>query len=266
MVARLIAAIDDSAAARPVISVARALAEKVGSVLDVVHVGHGDGCTTAREIAAALDVPLRVVSGSVVEVLRAEARSDDVSGLVLGSRGLPGRRSPAGHVARELMSAVRKPVVLVPPELALTFSADRILVPVDAISTAVALRDVFAAIWSDGFDVVVLHVFDAGSVPMFTDQPQHELAAWADEFLARMQVSPDAPVRVEVRVGWPPHAVAEAIGQTQADLVLLAWSQDITAGHAEVVRHVLEATRVPVVLLPSTMPSRAIAAGARHGG
>jgi hypothetical protein len=43
------------------------------------------------------------------------------------------------------------------------------------------------------------------------------------------------------------HSIATEIG---ADLIALAWSQNMTAGRATVVRAVLERSDVPVLLVP----------------
>jgi len=45
--------------------------------------------------------------------------------------------------------------------------------------------------------------------------------------------------------------VAEVSAEHGADLIVLSWSQDSSAGRAQVVREVLRASTLPVMLLPS---------------
>jgi hypothetical protein len=39
--------------------------------------------------------------------------------------------------------------------------------------------------------------------------------------------------------------------ETAADLIVLAWSQDLTPGHARVISETLAHTDIPVLLLPA---------------
>jgi nucleotide-binding universal stress UspA family protein len=92
---------------------------------------------------------------------------------------------------------------------------NRVLVPLDAEpTTAAALAETLELAGRHQLELVVLHVHDHASLPAFSDQPQHELAAWSEEFLRRHCPNPDL-VRLEVRVGAPGQhvlSVAEEIG------------------------------------------------------
>jgi nucleotide-binding universal stress UspA family protein len=95
-----------------------------------------------------------------------------------------------------------------------------------------------------------VHVHDAATLPSFTDQPQHEARAWADDFVARYCPWGIGKVSVELRVGRPEDEILAAAEGTDAHLIALAWSQEIDWGRAPVVRALLERGRIPVLLVP----------------
>jgi Universal stress protein family len=132
-----------------------------------------------------------------------------------GSTGPQRRPPPRGHVALQLAATLPKPLLVVPPQAAAPKTLNRVLVPLDAEpTTAAALAETLELACRHQLELVVLHVHDHASLPAFSDQPQHELAAWSEEFLRRHCPNPDL-VRLEVRVGAPGQhvlSVAEEIG------------------------------------------------------
>jgi nucleotide-binding universal stress UspA family protein len=150
------------------------------------------------------------------------------------------------HVARQ--SA--KPVVLVPAE-----AQDqpprirRVLLPLDGTAqSASAVADTAEQLARGGAELVVLHVFDAQTVPKFWDQHAHAGQAWGQEFLARYCALPGA--RLELRSGAAAEHVVKVAGAEQADMIALAWSQRLEPGRALVVRQAVLDTGVPVLLVP----------------
>jgi nucleotide-binding universal stress UspA family protein len=127
------------------------------------------------------------------------------------------------------------------------------MVPLDGTApTTAALREVLEMAGREHLDVTVLHVYDEASVPMFSDQPVHEARAWTDEFLRRHCPDPDA-VSLELRIGTPETHVVDVAVDSRADLLVLGWSQDLSSGRARVVRHALETSMIPVLLVPVTV-------------
>ena len=94
-------------------------------------------------------------------------------------------------------------------------------------------------------EVIVLHVHDEGSIPLFSDQRQHELESWADEFLRRHCLNPEL-VRLETRIGTPSENVLQVADDTSADLIALGWSQDLGPGRAAVIRAANAAPDAPL--------------------
>ena len=247
---RLVAAIDNSAAAQPVLRIARTMARLFEADPEALHVAEDHG-RNARGAAAAAGIPLREVTGDVVTQLVAVAGEPDVVALVVGSRGRPAGTRPAGHVALELMARVNKPLVVVPPHAHPPDRVRRLLVPLDGTTeTALALEPVLELAVHDEIEIVVLHVDDETSIPSFSDQPQHETPAFAEEFIARYCDCARDDARLELRVGVPAEQVLEVTAGLGADLVALGWSQRLDSSHANVVRRFVEQAAVPVILMP----------------
>lgn len=214
-----------------------------------MHVRENDG-GTASGAAAAAGVPLRTLEPPILDGLVGVANQSDVRAIVVGTRSSPAGPTPAGHVALALIASLRKPVIVVPPQATIAHSLERMLVPLDASEqTAAALKTTIELAGDAAAEIVVLHAVHGASLPLFSDQPQHELEAWRQEFLARYSAQPER-ARLETRVGVPAELVPTVASQIEADLIALAWSQNMAGGRASVVRAVLERSDVPVLLLP----------------
>jgi hypothetical protein len=227
-----------------------------------VHVRE-DGGRTVAGVAQGAGVPLREIEAeSVVDGLLEAGRSRAVVAVVVGARGAQVGRRPAGHVALELIVALRKPLVVVPPSAPVPCVLERILVPLDATrATTDALAQTVQLASRCDVGVVVLHVHDERSVPPFADQPQHELEAWSREFLSRY--CPDAErACLEVRVGAAGQHVLAVAAEAGASMVALGWAQDLSTGRAAVVREVLARSPIPVLLVPARRAASRAAAGA----
>jgi nucleotide-binding universal stress UspA family protein len=246
---KVIAAIDDTGAARAVLAAGCLVARLFDASLEALHVRE-DGARTAQVAAAAAGLELREITGSVVDAIVSEARAPEVAALALGARATPAGRRPAGHIALEVIALATKPVAVVPPEVWPQRGLERLLVPLDGTSaTARAMEGVLDLACRCDLDIVILHVHDEESLPPFSDQPQHEAEAWVREFMARN--CPAAVARTELRVGVPAHEVLATAVETKADLIMLGWAQDLAPGRAAVVREVLERGQIPVLLVPT---------------
>lgn len=245
---KVLAAIDDSAAAAPVLSTAKMLARLFDASLEAVHIQDG-GLRVARRTARRLSVPFTDARGPVTETLVRLASQTDVVAVAVGARRTPGGRRPVGGTTLELITTVDKPVAVVPPDATIATDPKRMLVAANGtLPTAPALATVLRnAVRSDVL-VAVLHVYEETAVPLFEDQPQHERDEREREFIARFGLTPG--VNVSFRVGRPGAQVLEESRRDQADLLILAWHRDLSAGRAAVVRQVLEGSTVPVLLLP----------------
>jgi nucleotide-binding universal stress UspA family protein len=257
---RVIAAVDNSIAARPVLVTAHSLAELFGARVEAVHV-RKNGTRVASNEAAAAGLQLHMFTGPTVERLAQVADAEDVAAVVIGARGTPAGSRPVGSTAFELMESLDKPLVVVPPNVSRPGALRRVIVPLEGtLSTSLAPRRLIEIACDAELEVVVLHVHDEASLPAFTDQPQHETDAWAEEFLARYVPGRLGDVRLEVRVGRREEQVLRVAEEMDGDLIALGWSQDLAPGRAAVVRAVLERGLIPVMLVPVYLAT-AVAAG-----
>jgi hypothetical protein len=246
---RVVAAIDNSATARAVLSAASTLATLLQADVSALHVGAGGGWETARAAAAAAGVRVKLAAGPALETIVAEAGKPDVTAVVLGTGGAHGGRRPAGHIAMGVATAVMKPVVVVPPAARYPVRLWRLLVPLEAsVMTADAVDSMIRAACKAGAEVIVLHVIEDDSVPAMTDQPQHEVDAWVAEFRRRYCDDPD--IRIELRAGATVDHVLATAEALEADAVLLAWGQRVAGGRGARVTSVLERSQIPVILVP----------------
>jgi nucleotide-binding universal stress UspA family protein len=247
---KIIAGVDSSLAARPVLAAARALGELLGAEVEALHVRANDD-RAPRELAAAVNVELRVVKGDVLATIVAAAAAPDVVAIVIGARGMPNDPRPLGSTAEAVATTLLKPVLVVPPEAEPTSGFRHALVPLEGtVSSSLAPRSLIEVARGTDVEIDVVHVVSADSIPAFTDQPQHEQAAWAREFLTRYCPWGIAVRRFEARVGRSEDVIPAAAREWGCDLIALGWSQELSYGRARVVRGALERSQLPVLLVP----------------
>jgi nucleotide-binding universal stress UspA family protein len=247
---KVIAALDNSLAAQPVLATALAFAKMLGADVEAVHVPT-DHARVARSVARAAGLELRLLPGPVVERLSEVAEDEQVAGLVLGARGTPAGRRPLGGTALALATSISKPVVVVPPDARPRDELRRVLVPVEGTrSAALTPRAIIRLAAQEELDVVVLHVREEDALPAFTDQPQHEQRAWDAEFLRRYCPWGIGRVRLELRLGRAEDVVPLVAAEEDVDVIALAWAQELAEGRAAVVRSALMRGGRPVLLVP----------------
>jgi nucleotide-binding universal stress UspA family protein len=248
---KVIAAIDETDSAERVLATSKAIARLFGATVEAIHVCGAEQQMASRACDAA-GVSLRLVEGDVVESLAAVGNLPDVAALVLGTRASPSRSKPLGSTALEVLVAVAKPVVLVPPRGSPPGRIRLVLVPLEGTrSTSLAPADVLEVANDAAVDVLALHILEESNLPLFTDQPQHETDAWAKEFVARYCPRGLHSVRLALRVGSPDAAILAAAEETGADLVVLGWNQRLVPGRAAVVRRLVERGTLPLLLIPT---------------
>jgi nucleotide-binding universal stress UspA family protein len=246
----VLAAVAPDACARGVLSIAIALAALLDSTPAGLHVRE-DGAGTLAQLARAKGVEIREVGGSAIEQIVTAAQEPDVAALVLGMRREPGGPEPAGRTALEVITRVAKPVALVPPQAEPRERIARILVPLEGTSESMqALEHVLALSRSDQLEILVLHLLSQDTVPAFADHEPHEARAWEREFLQGYVSSPEHRVRLVRRLGTPADDIVTIAQETSAELIAMAWSQNLSPGRARVMSETLAHTDIPVLLLP----------------
>jgi nucleotide-binding universal stress UspA family protein len=262
----VIAALDISAAARPVLETAVRIGQLTGSDVEAVHVsGSGPEPIERLELLAARnEASFRLLHGPVESEILAALDAPTVLVAVIGSRATPGGRQPVGQTARYILEHTAKPVVVVPPDAIVPSSFQRILVPLEGTeaSSRPVLQWLLPLLAAD-VELVVLHVFTDATRPRMLDHPGRDVELLGREFLARH--CPRAS-GIELRPGPVPRRVVEASEERGSDLIVLSWSQDSSAGRASVIQAVLGASSVPVLLLPVTRNAVPVEAEGRPPG
>jgi nucleotide-binding universal stress UspA family protein len=247
----ILAALDDSASARPILDVASRLAAFLGVRLEAVHVRANGSGAVAAEISNAAGVVLNFRDGDLVAGLDAEVRERDATALVIGARDdRPGVPAP-GRVARHLVQSLPCTIVVVPRDCA-DRPLRRVLVAVEGDGESTTLRRLFDHLQDRPLpEVVALHVIEPSDVPPFADSAVHEMDAFEREFRLRVAsglISDPSRVRFEIRVGDAPDVLRDATRELDADLVVLAWHRRLAAGHGRLVREMLERGSIPIAL------------------
>ena len=254
---KLIAALDNSPAARPVLDTAVELAPLFGAVVEAVHVGERDGGTAAA-IAEGAGVSFRTLDGATVPALLDALAEEDVVAGAVGARDSLAGPKAVGGTALALVGRTSTPIVVVPPELAVPpWRPDRIVLPLDGTSeTADAAQEFLHRLAGTKTEILVVHVLDASTVPRFLDRPSRDMEVYGKEFLQRY--CRDAGTHFVWRTGPARRVLAEA-AEDGRSVVILSWKGSFAAGHGGVVNDVLARTRVPVILLPvsGAAPGRA---------
>ena len=246
----VLAALDSNASGRPVLSTAIARADLYDSTVTCLHV-HEEALSAAAELARVAGVELREVSGSPIKEIVNAAQDPDVAALVLGARGVHGGPQPAGHTALQVITRIAKPVAVVPPQAHPPKQINRMLVPLEGTSAgSQALDETIRLAHRRGLEVLVLHVHSPATVPAFADHDPHAALAWEREFLIRHISTPHDRITLLRRLGVPADDVVAVARETGPDLIVLAWSQDLTPGRARVVSETLAHSDIPVLLLP----------------
>jgi nucleotide-binding universal stress UspA family protein len=115
-------------------------------------------------------------------------------------------------------------------------------------SKARALKRAVDLAVATGLELIVVHVDDERSMPLFSDQVQHETESYAREFLARYcRGAPEA--RLELRIGLPAEEILSTVEQVEADMVAIGWPQTTDSGRGLVARAILDRSRTPVLLV-----------------
>lgn len=245
---RVLAFIDHSPCATGVVHTAASLAALVGATVDIIWVAEPDHAAPPESPHQA-----RVLHGEPASVMLHELRSSDVVFGVLGSRSVRPKAEVAGHVTLALLEASPVPLVLVPPDgRDLPAERPRFLVPLDGTTdTASALAPIAKLLTAAGAVVVVLHVFSSSSIPSFLGS-SHDLDILAEEFLLRHL--PEGALSCELRIGHPGPQIIDVAKDQDFDGIAVAWRQDLSPGHAEVLRHLVQETRLPLVVVPIRQP------------
>jgi len=247
---RVLAAVDGSPVSIEVLRGAVVLAELFGAEAVALYVGDPPPHDLQR-LAAATGVRLTYRVGSAAKTVSSVLSGPDVVLGVIGTRGTGRTKDAQGRVAAAVMCGADKPLLVVPPG---SFPPQRrrlhcALVPLDGRpESAETVEPVLRLLTEAGVDLVVVHVFDQAMVPSIWDEPRYTAPAWEHEFLARNL--PFLHTRLRRCAGPTGSQVVQTAIDEKADLVVVGWSQDLSAGHARTLQGLLASGGRSVLLLP----------------
>lgn len=243
----ILAAVDDSLAAGPVITAALALGPLLGGTVEVVHVGTSTGCT-AKGFADRAGVPFRTEPGRPVDRL-IELASGDVPAVVVGRSDRVAGETAVGHLALELAERLPRPLLVVPASCTPADPLRSVLVALEGTRRRPKpLRQALSVAAGGDLVLTVVHVEAEADVPSFSDSPAHEMADFATEYLARYW--PEAPAaRLALPIGDPAEQILCTVEHVAPDLLVAGWPQRRGPAHGHVVREVLRRSPVPMLLV-----------------
>jgi len=253
-VSLVLAALDDSAAASLVLETAIEIAVLTGATLEAVHVRENPARSseTPISIAGRAGVVLHLLDldsdRGIEAVLFDRLSQPGVLLAVIGNRSVKGGRRPCGHVADYLLARLDIPVVVVPPEVVGPRRVRCLLLPLggSAVSSRSVVDQLLPMLVSD-VELVVVHVFTSTTAPAMLDRPVRDLEILGRDFLSRHL--PHA-TQIEFRSGLASAQILAVSALQNADLIVLSWSRGSLTERSQIVRELVEASVVPVLLLP----------------
>lgn len=254
----VLAAIDNSVAASPVLHAATAMANTLGIETRALHIIEGLA-EPPHAIAAHCGIAnIDVATGQdpAAQII-ARGSQPDVVMLAVGARSQRFGKRPSGHVALAVITGSGKPVLVVPPDVDLP-SDERFHEVLIALEGTASSTNAVAApldmLIASGVHVTAVHVFRPEHPPRFWDQASHADQEWATEFLAHWWDRPE--VDLHLRTGDVAGSILQVAAAQAVEMIALGWSRCLAADHAKVVQEILGRSRVPVLLTPVEDPPR----------
>jgi hypothetical protein len=251
----VLAALDAGPTAQSVLDTALRIAALTTADVEAVHV------TTAHDeaVEARTDrahVPLHLLAGPLEPALLGAVEAPDVVAAVIGTKAVANDRRLVGTTARHIIEQSTKPDFVSPGFIR------RLLIPLEGTEASTEpILEVLLPLLAVDVELIVIHVFTESTAPAMLDHPWRDLEILGKEFLSRHL--PQQEASIELRHGHVGTQVAEVCHEYGADLIVLSWSQNSSAGRARIVRQILGAVELPILLLP-LRGNRSSAADVRH--
>jgi nucleotide-binding universal stress UspA family protein len=259
----VLVALEHGKSGEELLASARVLAHVGDWGVRVLHV-KDDAAAPDLVLSARLRTNTEIVeeTGAPAEAILAAAGAPDVDVLAFCLRSAADRG--VGHVADALLRGAPGPLFVTRRGMPPLRSLKRILVPLEGSpSASEAMRYTEQHFCERGREIVVLHVATADmpsepgtmSAPRMVDQEQYEWSAWHEEFTMRFSSCPEGGRhRTLVRVGLPSETIVAEAASLKAEMVVVAWSQELGEGRAAAVKALLERSPCPLLFVPATAP------------
>lgn len=270
-------ALDGSETAARSLGCATWLASRLGARLHILHVGEQ---LPSGEALRQLGVPEKhlplaefhqMQGDAAGEILAAEeryrlellvmtAQGAGASGTKTnGSHAEPLER--VGHVTREVIERSQAPVLLLPPRYRESLPWRSALVPLSgepgsdqSLGTALQLAQVL------DLTVTIAHVAATSgqaakaATGSYSDEPHHEYPNMLNEFVARACPMCGAEERRRIGdfhlvYGDVAHELLVLVEKTRASLIVVGWHGQFVAGHARVLKALIQNVSCPLLLV-----------------
>lgn len=260
--------LDGSATALRALGPAAWLASRLGARVHVLHAGSEH---PREEALARLGVPekyrplceVHPLAGDAAQaIVEAETRyALELLVMTSGGASADGDRplDGVGHVARSVIERSRSPVVLLPPGYRERLPWRSALVPLsgepgtdESLAAALPLAHALA------LKVTVAHVASErpapGGFPVGTDEAHHELPSLLNEFVERACPLCSAAERAHIEdfrlyQGDIAGELLRLIAEKHISLLVVGWHGRFMAGHARVLKALIEAVSCPLLLV-----------------
>ncbi|MBM2810294.1 MAG: universal stress protein [Chloroflexi bacterium] len=272
---KVLVAVDGSPLSLVELPLARAIAGQLDASVEVIHVARPENADVgALSIRPALQqgdgLEVRLATTDPAASILEAAAESTVALLALATHGgVVGSDPHLGAVARTILAATRRTVLLIPPEHPGTIADlqfDRLLVPFDgspATAAALAPAIQLASRLHAGIDLLYVASQEPNAqeetgrigAPRYVDQPHHEWPGWAAEIMAHLDAAlAGLPEEVRTRVYLARGDVAAEIvrfaTETHAKALVLVRRSHLESGRANVLREVLNHPPCAVLLVP----------------
>ena len=162
----------------------------------------------------------------------------------------PARR-PLGGTATAVAIALRKPVLVVPPDADPPPAFRRVLVPLEGRSRPRSRRaDSSSSRAASGSTSSHCTSTTRTPFPPSPTSRNTSMPAWTREFIHRYCPWGIGDVQLETRIGRIGELVPIVAEECGCDLIALGWSQQLAPGRAPVVQETLQRSHLPVLLVP----------------
>lgn len=216
--------------------------------------------------------PLNAVGEPAQEILRV-AGEIGADSIIMLTRGGTGEPETLQHLTIPVLQDPPCPVFVVRMALDLLSQTGRlrrmrrILVPLDGTAEAAfALKEASDLAKQANARLLMLHVIEsnpergkAPATPSFSDHSPYEMEAWGDEFFRSNFALTPAPqgleVEIALRFGDPQSEIIQFAAESDCDLVVAAWSGNLSPGRAAVVLRLLHEATCPLLFLLGKKPA-----------
>jgi nucleotide-binding universal stress UspA family protein len=270
---RLLLHLDGSIAAEGPLLVAAAIGDLRQAGIGVLYVSPRSlsGEEVLRELGIGGDwaenvEPLNAVGEPVEEISRV-ATEMPADCVIMPTRGGAGEPETLQRLTIPVLQDLPCPVFVVRSGLDLQSQAGRlrrmrrVLVPLDGTAEAAhALKEASILAKQANARLLMLHVIEsnpergkAPATPSYSDHSPYEMEAWGDEFFRSSFALTPAPqglaVEIALRFGDPRSEIVRFGAECDCDLIVAAWSGNLSSGRAAVVLRLLQEATCPLLLL-----------------